>query len=138
MNRVSRKIRLVVLITAVAYSVASLILRVRLEGSGFDYEPVPPEVLATLTVVFIPLTIFCLSLPWLIQFGRAPWLTQTRRGKAVPPAFVLLFCYVFLLSPLVFGGMLYACGMPITQAIYFYAAAIIATLTWGIYDLRKV
>ncbi len=91
-----------------------------------------------MTAIIIPLTIFILCVPWLVQLGRAPWLTKTRSGKVVPPALVMLICYGFLLSPIVFGSFLHACGMPITHVVYFYAAAIVATLAWGIYDLRKV
>ena len=90
-----------------------------------------------MTAIIIPVTIFILCVPWLVQFGRAPWLTKNRRGKVVPPALVMFVCYGFLLSPIVFGSFLHTCGMPITQVVYFYAA-LVATLAWGIYDLRKV
>lgn len=140
MQQISKKTRLVILLIAMTYAVGSSALRVwlALSGNDFDYAAVPPEALSTMTAIIIPLTIFTLCVPWLVQFRRAPWLTKTRSGKVVPPALVMLACYSFLLSPIVFGSFLHACGMPITQVVYFYAVAIIVTLAWGIYDLRKV
>jgi hypothetical protein len=56
--------------------------------------------------------------------------------RVSPDTRVLLLCFCFLISPDLYGRILFLMGMPIYEFYFFAGVSLAMTLAWSIYNLR--
>jgi len=139
MPKIDKKKRLIILIAFLLYSSSFLILPTLLYTYGMLAGFVSEKLFTILMVICTILSLYGLVMPWLIQKDFFPWLFQ-RDSKFVllsmnPQYKPLLYCYLFLLTPSIYGLALLVSGMPIAGYYYFVIATIIGSLLWGLYNV---
>jgi len=66
------------------------------------------------------------------------FIQLSKRNNAVRSEnLFLLFNYLLLVSPTIFGQVLYFAGMPLREFFYFIGVSFIAVLIWAIFDFQK-
>ncbi len=95
--------------------------------------------LAILKGVLIFLSVYALFAAWFFQARRTAILNRLRERRSLfaPEIAFLLPSYLLLACPAFFGLLLYYCGMPLREYLYFVGASLAMTVAWGIYDLWK-
>ncbi len=130
---------MIALVVSVLLSASFLIDVVIFNSFGNQPSPISSDSLVLLKVVLIFLSAYGLVMAWFFQFRRTTILNRL----GLPPRWLssqasfLLINYLLLLSPAIFGLLLYFCGMPLLEYFYFAGISIATMLVWGIYDLRK-
>ena len=86
----------------------------------------------------ILLSLFALSTPWrwqkrFLSSSTETDSTSTRRIMA----YFILFCYVPLIAPLLYGLVLFFSGLSMTVFYSFVALSITGALVWSVYNLMK-
>ena len=107
-------------------------------------DAIPPESFASgdlykLKIGVIFLSILGLIFPWLIKSKILP--LQFRKGwlpDRLNPEYMILFLgYLFLVSPVIYGLLLFLLGLPISEFYYFLLATIVDAILWGMYNMRE-
>ena len=135
----SKKMKMIALVVSVLFDTSFLIDAMILNSFGNRPSPISSDSLAFLKVVLIFLSAYGLVVAWFFQFRRTTILNRLslHRRWLSPEVSFLLINYLLLLSPALFGLLLYFCGMPLFEYFYFTGISIAMMLVWGIYDLRK-
>ncbi len=135
----SRKMKIIALVVSVLFGASFLIDAMIITSFGNRPSPLSADSLAILKVVLIFLSAYGLVVAWFFQFRRTTILNRLslRSRWLSPEAGFLLINYLLLLSPALFGLLLYFCGIPLLEYFYFAGISIAMMLVWGIYDLRK-
>ncbi len=135
----SRKMKMIALVVSVLFGASFLIDAIIITSFGNRPSPISSDSLAILKVVLFFLSAYGLVVAWFFQFRRTTILNRLslRQRWLSPEAGFLLINYLLLLSPALFGLLLYFCGMPLFEYFYFAGISIAMMLVWGIYDLQK-
>ena len=135
----SSKLKKIALIVSVLFCATFLADAFIMNILGNHPSPIASDSLTLLKAILIFMSAYSLAVAWFFQFRRAIIFNRLskRRHWLSPEASFLLISYLSLVSPAVFGLLLYFCGMSFHEYTYFIGASIIMTLAWGIYDLRK-
>jgi len=129
---ISKRMKLVLLIVFVIYALSFVIepvMRARLELLP---QSVSPQSLTIMKGIGIFLSILGLIMPWVIQrfLSRKSMMMNRSRQETL----TLLFGYIFLISPIIYGLTLFHSGIPLAELYYFVGASIIMGIGWGTYN----
>jgi len=135
----SKKLKKFALIVSMIFCALFLVHAVIINALGNRPTPISSSSLAVLKLVLIFMSAYGLAVAWFFQFR---WVTILNRRSQHPSGLspevsLLLISYPLLVSPALYGLLLYVCGMPFREYFYFIGTSIAMTLAWGIYDLRK-
>ena len=135
----SKKLKKIALVVSILFGIFFLLDAMIINSFENRPSPISSDSLALLKVVLIFMSAYGLVVAWFFQFRRTTILDRLtlRRRWLSPEASFLLINYPLLLSPVLFGLLLYFCGMPLHEYFYFIGVSIAMTTAWGIYDLRK-
>ena len=86
----------------------------------------------------IIVSLYAITTPWRWQrkFLSYTFESNTTSIRRIT-GFLILFCYAPLLTPLLCGFALFGFGLLMPQFYYFVTISVVATLVWGVYNLKK-
>jgi hypothetical protein len=114
---ISKSMQLVVLMVFVIFALSFVIVPVIKTKLGLPPASVSSKSLTIMKVIGIALSVYGLSLPWFFQWYLSKEtlaIGQSRQGT-----FILLLGYIFLISPVVYGLILFTYGMHLAEFYYF-------------------
>ena len=78
------------------------------------------------------------TFPWQLRrrVNALPPRVITTRRRFSPGTGILIIMYGFIITPNIYGLVLFFMGMPATGFYYFAGLSVAAGLAWGIYTLR--
>jgi hypothetical protein len=107
-----------------------------------DMSYISVQDLSICEVVFALLSLYTLTRAWVlcqrILKRRAARLPGTEISGRQLTSFLLLFVYVPLIAPCIYGLVLMFLGMPLTYFYFFTGSSIAAGLVWAGYNLSRV
>ncbi len=139
METIPKKKRLLALLLFLAYTLLLVTSPILVDSVGIRIASLSTGSLAVLKVIALVLSIYCLVMAWFIQAGRMPFLFRPRSYlfRISSEAKPLLYSYMYVACPMIYGLFLFFCGMPITQLYYFASVSVVGGLVLGIYNLIK-
>jgi hypothetical protein len=136
---VTKRKKVIFLIAFVTYMLSFLITANLVKEAGVPPASISADSLRKLEIGAIFLSILGLVMPWLVQGRIIP--LQFRKGslpsRFSPEFAILLYGYLLLISPVIYGLVLFFCGLPISKFYYFVAASVVDATIWGVYNLMK-
>jgi hypothetical protein len=135
----SKRKRLLAFILYLAYSLILVTSPVLLHSVSIRIASISTDSLAVLKVIALVLSIYTLIMAWLIQARKMEFIFRQRYFlfRISSEAKSLLYSYIYLICPMIFGLFLFFCGMPITQFYYFAGVSIVGGVVLGTYNLSK-
>lgn len=135
MPPISKRTKLVVLIVFVIFALSFVIEPVVKTQLGLPSDIVSSQAFGIMKVVGILLSIFGLLMPWFTQrlLSRDSLTVSANRQEFL----ILLFGYLFLISPVIYGLILFTYGLPLTELYFFIGASVIMGVGWGTYNYVK-
>lgn len=135
----SKKFKKLALLVSMMFCALFLVHAAIINALGNRSTPISSSSLAVLKLVLIFMSLYGFAVAWFFQFR---WVTILNRRsqnprRLSPEVSLVLISYPLLVSPALYGLLLYVCGMPFREFFYFIGTTIAMTLAWGIYDLRK-
>ncbi len=139
MQPISKKLKIIALVVSASFGATFLLDAMIINSFGNRSSPISSDSLALLKALLMFMSAYGLAAAWFFQFRRTTILDRLslRRRWLSPEVSFLLINYLLLLSPVLFGLLLYFCGMSLREYFYFVGVSIAMTLAWGSYDLRK-
>ena len=139
MQQDSKKLKMTALVLSLLASVFLLLQALFINSTGARPSPIRPNSLAVLKAILVFMSVYSFVVAWFFQFRRTTISHRLirRHCRLSPEANFLLINYLLLTSPILFGLLLYVCGMSLREYLYFPGVSIAMMLAWGIYDLRK-
>jgi hypothetical protein len=134
-----RRLKIIALGVALLFCAVALFDVLVREKLGNRPPPLDSDSLTLLKRIFILMSAYGLIVVVAFQFWRAALLNRLRArwSRFSPEAGFLVMNYPLLVAPALYGQLLYYLGIPLREFFYFLGAAIVMTLAWAIYDLRK-
>jgi hypothetical protein len=114
---IPKKTKLIVLIVFVIFTLSFLIEPSMKTRLGFHSDSVSAESLTIMKVVGILLSVYGLIVPWIIKplLSRKTWMISQLRQETL----ILLLGYISLISPVIYGLILFNFGIPLEEFYYF-------------------
>jgi hypothetical protein len=135
MPTIPTKTKVVLLFVFVIFALSFLIAPSMKTQLGFRPDAASVGLLTTMKVVGIVLSIYGLIAPWLIKpllSRKSLAISQMRQERLI-----LLLGYLSLISPVIYGLILFNFGVPLVDFYYFVVASIIGGIVWGAYNFVK-
>ena len=139
MQQDSKKLKMIALVLSILASVFLLLDALLMNALGTRPSAISPDSLVILKAILIFMSFYSFAVAWFFQFRRTTMSNRLsrRHSHLSPEANFLLINYLLLISPILYGLLLYVCGMRLREYFYFLGGSIAMILVWGIYDLRK-
>ncbi|MEW6085568.1 MAG: hypothetical protein AB1607_13335 [Chloroflexota bacterium] len=134
---VSTKTKIVIFVLFEIYALSSAALDYLRYGlSEIDKNPTYDSTLLFIGVFF---SVYALVLAWFIEPLFRFLAARAKRENHIfsSEKWKLIFSYLFLYFPAIFGRILLPMGFPFSRYYYFLAATVLFALAWSIRDLRK-
>jgi hypothetical protein len=129
-----------IILYTLLFTVVVQLLNIDRSTNGF----IPVEWLYPLEIAAAILSLYAIVRMWTFpqqlrrRVNSLPPRVITARRRFSPGTGILMIMGLFLLSPNVYGLVLFFMGMPATSFYYFAGLSVLGGLTWGIYTLQKV
>ena len=136
MQTISKKKFVIGVIFTIAFALLFSIVVFGITKVQTDYEQVPFGSLLLWKIVAVLFTIYDLFIPWL---WKKRYQSMSAKQKMTPKrenGFLILFCFIPFVAPLLFGAILVFFGIPFSEYLYFVGASILGIIVWGTYNYR--
>jgi hypothetical protein len=140
MRAVNRKANLIIFVSFIAYVLFLLFIVLALKEIGVPIAPISANALTILTVAVIILSAISCIAPWIIR-GRKIQLSNQPRwffNHVDPNNQILFLGYIFLVSPVIYGLILYFAGSSILLFYGFLSVSVVIALIWSLANSRQV
>jgi hypothetical protein len=116
------------------------VITLALNEIGVPFAPISANALNILTVVAIIFSAITYIAPWIIRSGKIPLSNQPRWFfNHVGSNYRVLFLgYIFLVSPVIYGLVLYFAGSSILLFYGFLSVSVVIALMWSLANSKHV
>jgi hypothetical protein len=129
------------MILSIAHTLLFMILGYLINRFPMDSSHISAQALSILEVVCALLSVYTLTRPWVLPQRYlkrvAARFPDTEVSSRQLNGLLLLFVYVPLVAPCLYGIVLMFWGMPVTYFYFFAGASIATALAWGVYNLSR-
>jgi len=137
LQTIPKKNIIIMLIAAIIYAVLFVILAFVIDKAGDVSSQMSKQSLTIWKIVSILLSLYTLTTPWRWQKKIISRANQRNMSARQIWGMLILFCFVPLIAPLIYGLGLLFWGLSFVEFYYFVASSIVGALAWSIYNLRK-
>jgi hypothetical protein len=95
------------------------------------------KVVATISILYSFARLWFWPQRMMNRIAALPSEAERSSRRMSPEIGVLLLCYGVLVSPDLYGLVLFYLGLPVVQFYYFASASIGGALVWGLYNFTK-
>ena len=134
-----KRIKIIALVTALLFLTPVLITTVLHEEFVEHPTPLEPESLGLLRTILLFVSAYGLVVVLAFQFWRTKFLNRfsARPNRFSSETRFQIINYPLLISPAIYGHVLYYCGISLREFFYWIGAGIIMTLVWFIVEFRR-
>jgi hypothetical protein len=134
-----RKTNLIILAVFIVYVLFFLSILLAMKEIGVPIAPISKTAFTTIAVLTVVLSSVSLVAPWIIRSGkiRLPIQPLWPLNHVGADIAILIYGYVFLLCPVIYGLILYLCGSSISLFYGFLGASTASALVWSLFNNKQ-